>query len=857
MSKPIHNISLRERFNISRLAIARPWFTLGFWLAVAVAGILAFSSLKYALFPDITYPVVVVNATAPLPTALETEAKLTQPLEQRLRSLKKLEDFRSSTYPGQTTVSLSFPVGTALEEAVAQVKSTLKQLKLPEKASFQVIPLNLNESSAISYAILGRGQSLTELTQIAEKQIVPYIQKLPNVLKVELLGAAVDKSPSVANLTSQVASAVRFNGKDAIAIRVIKRGDANTLEVVNQVEKTVRQLRDRLPKVEITLAATQAGYISEAIQAMLEALAIAVALSVLVIFGFLGNWQATLISALAIPASLLGTFMVMATFKFNLETITLLALVLVIGIIVDDAIVDVENIIRHIENGEPPRKAAIAATDEIGLTVSAATMTIVAVFLPVGLMGGTIGQFFKPFGLTVSAAVLTSLLVARTLSPLLSVYWLKPKGYRREQMFWVGLIEQYRNLLSWSLSHRIQVLGAALLIFGMGIGLLPLIPKGFIPQLDRGEFNVTYIAPASTSLSQSRAYSQQLEAFLLRSPQVKTVLTTVGSRQGEPNQGNLYVNLRRDRTMRTSAIEDQLRHSLPKIPQVTTSIEDIKLVDTGDEKPLQLTLVGDNLSALARTADAIKAQLQQLPGFADVTTTGANSGNVFEIERFNGRRVTDVSANLTNEVVLGDATNTAIAKAKALLPPGISLDLGGDSARIGEIFSSFGVTLGLSVVCILAVLILLFQSLVAPLAIIFSLPLSLAGAMLALLVSRSEFGIISAIGIIFLFGLTNKNAILLVDYINQLRRSGLPRSEAVLKAGPVRLRPILMTTAATILGMLPIAVGLGAGSELRSPMAIAIIGGLVTSTLLSLIVVPVVYTLLEDWYLRIFKGKFS
>ena len=856
MSKPIHNISLRERFNISRLAIAHPWLTLGFWLAVAVAGILAFSSLKYALFPDITYPVVVVNAAAPLPTALETEAKLTKPLEQRLRSLKQLEDFRSSTYPGQTTVSLSFPVGTALEETVAQVKSTLKLIKLPEKASFQVIPLNLNESSAISYAILGRGQSLTELTQIAEKQIVPYIQKLPNVLKVELLGA-VNKLP-LANSTSQVASAVRFNGKDAIAIRVIKRSNANTLEVVNQVEKTVRQLRDRLPNVEITLAATQAGYISEAIQAMLEALAIAVALSILVIFGFLGNWQATLISALAIPASLLGTFMVMATFKFNLETITLLALVLVIGIIVDDAIVDVENIIRHIEDGEPPRKAAIAATDEIGLTVSAATMTIVAVFLPVGLMGGTIGQFFKPFGLTVSAAVLTSLLVARTLSPLLSIYWLKPKGYRREQMFWVGLVKRYRNLLSWSLSHRIQVLGAALLIFGLGIALLPLIPKGFIPQLDRGDFNVTYTAPASTSLSQSRTYSQQLEAFLLRSPQVQTVLTTVGSRQGEPNQGNLYIKLSRDRTMRTSAIEDQLRHSLPKIPQVAISIEDIRLVDTGDEKPLQLTLVGDNLSVLARTAGAIKAQLQRLPGFADVTTTGeANSGNIFEIEHFNGRRVANISANLTNKVVLGDATNTAITKAKALLPPGISLDLGGDSARSGEIFSSFGVTLGLSVVCILAVLILLFQSLVAPLAIIFSLPLSLAGAMLALLVSRSEFGIISAIGIIFLFGLTNKNAILLVDYINQLRRSGLPRSEAVLKAGPVRLRPILMTTAATILGMLPIAVGLGAGSELRSPMAIAIIGGLVTSTLLSLIVVPVVYTLLEDWYLRIFKGKFS
>jgi len=593
MVKPTPNASLRERCNISKLAITHPWLTLGFWLAVAVAGVLAFSSLKYALFPDITYPVVVVNATAPLPTALETEAKLTKLLEQRLRSLKELDEVRSSTYPGQTTVSLSFAVGTDLEESNAQVKSALKQLSLPAGASFKVIPLNLNESSVISYAIQSRNRTLAELTQIAQKQIVPSIARLPGVLKVELLGKASGtppKSAASAVVPFQGASAVRFNGQDALVLQAIKLGLANTLEVVSRVEKAVQQLRTTLPDVQLTLAATQAGYIREAIQAMLEALALAVALSVLVILTFLRNWQATLISAIAIPASLLGTFIAMATFGFNLETISLLALALVIGIIVDDAIVDVENIIRHVENGEHPRKAAIAATNEIGLTVTAATLTIVAVFLPVGFMGGVVGQFFKPFGLTVSAAVLTSLLVARTLSPLLSVYWLKPARFRRERLIWLSLVERYRNLLSWSLSHRGIVLGLTMLIFLSGISLLPLVPKGFIPQLDRGEFNVTYTAPASTSLSEYRAYAEKLEAFVLRSPQVQTVLTTVGSRQGEPNQGNLYVKLKSDRTIWTPELEDQFRHSLPTIPHVTTSVEDIQLVDTGDEKPLQVTL---------------------------------------------------------------------------------------------------------------------------------------------------------------------------------------------------------------------------------------------------------------------------
>lgn len=860
MIKPTRNSSQRELFNISRLVIAYPWLTVGFWLAVMMAGVMAFSSLKYALFPDITFPVVVVQAKAPLLTALETEAQFTQPLEQRLGSLKGLDKVRSSTYPGQTTVSLSFQVGTNLEESNEQVRGALKQLTLPERSTVRVIPLNLNESAVVSYVIQSPDKTYAQLSQIAQHQIIPYVQRLPGVLKVVLLGAPSVASPpemTAGIALSQSTEVVRFNGSQALALQVIKRGNANTLEVIARVEKAVQQLRPTLPNVQLTLAATQAEYISQAISAMLEALALAIALSVLVIFPFLWNWQATLISALAIPTSLLGTFIVMATFGFNLETITLLTLALVIGIIVDDAIVDVENIVRHLEDGESPRSAAVSATNEIGLTVTAATLTIVAVFLPVGLMGGVVGQFFKPFGLTISAAVITSLLVARTLSPLLAVYWLKPTPPRSEKHIWLGFVERYRDLLRWSLNHRWLVVGLAVLSFVAGLALIPLVPKGFIPQLDSGEFNVVYTAPANTSLSASSLHAHKLEAMLLRSPAVKTVLTTVGSRQGEQNLGKLYVKLRSDRTIRTSEVQDQFRHELPVIPNVTTSVEDIQFVDTGGEKPLQLALKGDDPAVLNHTAQAIKAWIQNLPGFADVTATGEadRAGTITQIEHLDRRRAAYVSANLRNDVALGDATNRVLAQTNAIiLPPDISLDLGGDSARIDEIASRFGATLGLSVLCILLVLIMLFKSWVEPVAIIFSLPLSLTGAMLALLVTRSEFGIISAIGIIFLLGLTNKNAILLVDYIKQLRCSGLTREPAILKAGPLRIRPILMTTAATILGMLPIALGVGAGSELRSPMACVIIGGLVASTLLSLIVVPVVYTLLDDWQFRVLKG---
>ncbi|MBW4518483.1 MAG: efflux RND transporter permease subunit [Scytolyngbya sp. HA4215-MV1] len=906
MPIPARSGSLREKFNISRFAIAYPWLTIGFWIAVTVAGILAFSSLKYALFPDITFPVVVVNASAPLQTALDTETKLTNPIEQQLKTLPGVDDFDSSTYPGQTAVNLSFEVGTNLEKASRSVKTALQKVKLPSGASFEVLPLNLNESAAVSYAIVSRTKTLTELKKVAQDQIVPAISRVPGVLKVGLLGSP--EPPDVTNAETQsrreedvakiknqkskiknsaalYPAKVQFNGTQALAIQVIKKGEANTLDVVRQVEKAVRQLRTQRPDVQIFLAATQAEYIQEATNATIDALALAVVLSVIVIFPFLWNWQATLISALAIPTSLLGTFIVMAIGGFNLETITLLALALVVGIIVDDAIVDVENIARHLEAGEPPRQAAIAATDEIGLTVTAATLTIVAVFLPVGLMGGVVGQFFKPFGITVSAAVITSLLVARTLSPLLAVYWLKPTPTPPENHRWDGFVRAYRRLLNWSLKARYLVLGLAIVSLVVGIGLVPLIPKGFIPKLDRGEFNITFTAPLPAipapipeagqdnglppsaadanlgaqgltnlpfplpnPLEDSFQVAKKLEAVVRRSPDVQNVFTIVGSRWGEPNKGTLYVKLKHDRSQTTSDLQEKFRQALPKLPGVTVGVEDIQFVDTGGEKPLQLKLQGNDLAALNQTAKQVKDQVQKLPGFVDVTTTGEinKTDTVLQIEHADGKRVAHVTANLNQNLSVGEATDQMVKIARSLLTPGVEIDLGGDSARIGEIFNSFGSTLGLGVLCIIIVLLLLFRSWTDPLVIAFSLPLSLVGAMLALLIAGSEFGMIAVIGIIFLMGLTNKNAILIVDYINQLRRSGISRTDAILKAAPIRLRPILMTTAATILGMMPIALGLGAGAELRAPMAITIIGGLITSTLLSLIVVPVLYTLLDD-----------
>ena len=871
----------KSQFNFSRLAIEYSRVTIAFWVAIAVAGILAFSSLKYSLFPAVNFPVVIVRAQAKTTTILATEAEITKPIEASLADTPGLAQLFSSTYSGQTVLSLLLDTDIDVAEATSNIKASIDNLSLPSGSQLEVIPFNLNETSAISYVVTSQKNSLAELNNLIDRQIVPVINKLPGVQRVDILGSSDADKLSADIPTANSNTLVNFNGKRAIAFQVIKQGDANTLEVVRQVEQKVTQLKQDLPNVEFTLAETPADYIRISTKATIEALLGAVALAILVIFPFLRNLTATLITAIAIPISLLGTFIVMAVAGFNLETLTLLALALAIGIIVDDAIVEVENIMRHLEAGESPREAALSATREIGLTASISTLTIVAVFLPIGLMGGTLGQFFRPFGLTISAAVLTSLLAARTLSPVLAVYWFRqPKPGKVTRQPQRSLItNQYRRLLQWALNHRRAVIGMAIASLIAGIALIPLIPQGFVPQLDRGEFKIAYTTPlpkiaasgipnqndSSTAdklsnfswlkdiarspeqilLPKTIKVGQQIETVVLKHPDVESVYNIAGIR-GEPNKGQIYIKLNQDRQLSTSEIQTEIRQQLPKIPQVAISVEDIPFVETGEDPAFKVSLEGDDIKQLRTSAIAFQTAIAKQSGFADVRIDGV-SEPLDKIIHLDRQRVAYINANLRNDLGIGDATERAKAIANQTLSAGVTFDLEGDSARSQKILGEFAVTLTLAVICMLVVLYLPFRRWLEPMVIGLSLPLSIVGAMLALLVTQSDFGMISLIGLIFLLGLLDKNAILLLDYANQLRNSGMKRTEAILETGVVRLRPIIMTTFSTILGMLPLAMGWGAGSELRQPMAVGIIGGLITSSLLSLIVVPVLYTLLEDF----------
>ena len=837
--------TIKRLASISYLAIDYPKTSVVLWILLSAVGVFAFLNLKLGLFPDITFPVVIVTAQTDQIDVTKNERDVTRPIEARLKTLHGVDRLHSLTYPKYVVVDLSFDVSRSLAERDDEVDRVLKGLALPPKTVVTVTTENLNETPVATFALRdAQHRSLADLAAVARRTIVPKLQAIHGVLHATVVGATP---------TGNDASLFRYDGKPGVAIEIVKTAGANTLDVGEASEEVATAAARATPGVSLLTASTQVTYILEASRATQEALLLAVGLAVIVILPFLRDWRATAISAIAIPVSLLGAAIVMWLLHFNLETITLLALALVVGVILDDAIVAVENIVRHLDNGETPMGAALEANKEIGLTLVAASLTIVAVFLPIGLMRGTLGQFFRPFGITASAAVIVSLLAARTLSPTLAAWWLRSrvKGDRRVIDPDTFLSHpRYRRLLAWSLRHRTVVVVVAALAFAAGIGLIPFIPKGFIPHLDRGEFIVTFTAPIGTDATDMSDAAARLERSIATDPAVADTYTVVGDRAGQFNVGTIDVKLLRDRKVKTIDVETAVRDRLPSIDGISPDVEDVPFIGSMSAKPLSVALLGSNLDRVRALGQQLEIALSNTPGFASVTSSGLSDGTPFSpIEHVDGNRAVQISADLVGNLQLGDADATVAKIGKQLIGTerGISVSFGGTSRDATTTFTDFGIALGFSVVAILVVLVALFRSWVDPIVIAVALPLSIVGALFALWITRADFGIISMMAVIFLFGLVNKNSILLVDRIRKLRQLGLTRSDAIGEAGAQRLRPIVMTTAATILGMLPIALGFGAGAELRAPMAVAIIGGLLTSTVLSLVVVPVAYTIFDDW----------
>ena len=781
----------------------------------------------------------------------------------------------------------------------------------------------------------------------------------------------VEQLARVQDGAQEVESLAPYNGQRTLLLSVQKSQGENTIEVVDGLNAAVLELRDQLPPgVRLETIGDSARPIRVAVNNVRQTLIEGALLTVLIVFLFLNSWRSTVITGLTLPIALIGTFLFMNMFGFTINMITLMALSLCVGLLIDDAIVVRENIVRHVQMGKGAYQAAMDGTQEIGLAVLATTLSIVAVFMPIGFMGGIIGKFFHEFGITIVAAVLISMFVSFTLDPMLSSIWHDPTihahGQRTEPVTFYdktigrvtgwfdratdALAEGYQGILRWSLVHKLSTLGIALAIFVLSVFMVPLLGTEFVPKADFSETTVNFYTPVGSSLEATEAKARQVEGILREFPEVRYTLSTIntGSAQGKM-YASIYVRLvdRKDRSRSVDAMSGVLRERLKQVPGIT--VTHVGLLDpVGGQKQVEFSLQGPDLQELERLTRIVNEKIRDIPGLVDLDTSakpdkpvialdvqrdaasdlgvsvaqlaaslrtlvaGTTVGNwrapddqtydvnvrlapearttpqdlerlPFALTAADGStrivrlnqvaRVTESTGanqinrrDLTREVAVtanvadrsaGEVSND-IKKAldSVVFPPGYRYQFGGSTKNMAESFGYAISALVLAIVFIYMILASQFKSFLQPLALMTSLPLTLIGVVLALLMFRSTLSMFSIIGVVMLMGLVTKNAILLVDFAIRAREEfiddtgrtvpGLPRAEALLLAARVRLRPILMTTLAMIFGMVPLAFALSEGSEQRAPMGQAVIGGVITSSLLTLVVVPVVYCYMDD-----------
>ena len=740
-------------------------------------------------------------------------------------------------------------------------------------------------------------------------------------------------------------SFARINGRGSITLDIQKAQDANIVDTGRGINEAVAALKKRLPEdVELKVVNSTADQVEKSVNRVKATIVEGALLTVLIVFLFLHSWRSTIITGLTLPIAVVATFIALYGFGFTLNFLTLMALSLCIGLLIDDAIVVRENIVRHLGLGKDHVTAAREGTDEIGLAVMATTFAIVAVFVPIAFMSGIVGRFFFQFGVTVAVAVLVSLFVSFTLDPMLSAVWHDPPGSRFARVPWLGrfmdrvergiewLHASYATILEWALGHRKSVIALALVSFFASFGIVPLVGTEFIPTTDEGFISLRLNTPVGSSLEYTDSKVQQVEAALKHIPDIALTMTTVGSDEGRNYaRVNLKLTDRADRARTQKEIEAAIRKELKPIPGIELAF--------GFDRPVWVNLLGPDQATLTTLITEFAEKVAKVQGIADLETSekaaapalsirlnndaaadvgitvqqvgatirpllagdtvsywlgpdaqnyevnvqlprdsrrlAADLGNLYLSTTRKGpdgearmvplRQVAEIVETASPQIIKRQELQRRVALyanaegrpsgdvnkdvqkiiKESTLPPGYRFDVGGQAKEMEESFQAALAALGLAVIFIYLILASQFASFTQPFAIMASLPFSLIGVFLALLLTGTTLNLFSMIGFIMLMGLVTKNAILLVDFANRARRGGASLHDALLQSGQVRLRPILMTTAAMIGGMLPLAIGFGEGGETQAPMGRAIIGGVITSTLLTLVVVPVLYTYLD------------
>ena len=791
----------------------------------------------------------------------------------------------------------------------------------------------------------------------------------------------VDQVARVVDGAQEVDNLALYNGQRTLLLNVQKSQDENTIAVVDNLHKTLAAMQQQLPPgVRLEPITDGSRQIRVSVSNVRSTLIEGALLTVLIVFLFLNSWRSTVITGLTLPIALIGTFFFMNLFGFTINMITLMALSLCVGLLIDDAIVVRENIVRHVQMGKGAYQASLDGTQEIGLAVLATTLSIVAVFLPIGFMGGIIGKFFHEFGITIVAAVMISMFVSFTLDPMLSSIWHDPSieahGHRHAPVSFydktIGrvtgwfdhatdwLIDAYQGILRWSLVHKLATVGLAVAIFVASVFMVPLLGTEFVPKSDFSETSLTFYTPVGSSLEVTEAKARQVEAIIRSFPEVRYTLTTINTSNTVGKMyASLYIRLvdRKERSRSVDAMSVVLRERLQQVPGIT--VTHVGLLDAvGGQKQILFSIQGADTAELERLTVQAMEKIRAVPGLVDLDssikpnkptldvavkrdvasdlglsvgqigsalrtlvagqtvgswrapddqtydvnvrlspqarnsaqdmellpfTVGVNADGSPRIVRLNQvaavREATGPNQinrrDLTREVAIsgnvsgrsgGEVSNDIKSAMDTIaMPPGYSYKFSGSTKDMAEAFGYAISALAMAVIFIYMILASQFKSFLQPLALMTALPLTLIGVVLALMVFNSTLSMFSVIGVVMLMGLVTKNAILLVDFAIRAREDstdadgrripGMERSEALLMAAKVRLRPILMTTLAMIFGMVPLAFALSEGAEMRAPMGQAVIGGVITSSLLTLVVVPVVYCYMDDlaqWARRAF-----
>ena len=794
----------------------------------------------------------------------------------------------------------------------------------------------------------------------------------------------VSQIAKVSDGAQEIETLALYNGQRTLLMSVQKSQDENTIQVVDGLQKTLADMKAQLPPgVRLEQIVDGSRPIRVSVENVRRTLFEGAALTILIVFLFLNSWRSTVITGLTLPIAIIGTFLFMNLFGFTINNITLMALSLCVGLLIDDAIVVRENIVRHVQMGKDAYTASLDGTQEIGLAVLATTFSIVAVFLPIGFMGGIIGKFFHEFGITIVAAVLISMFVSFTLDPMLSSIWHDPSieglGRKGPPVTWYdktigrvtgwfdrateSLADSYQAILRWALVHKLKTVFLAIAIFAASVAMVPLLGTEFVPKGDFSETSLSFNTPVGSSLEVTEAKARQVEAIIREFPEVRYTLATIntGNAQGKI-YASIYVRLtdRKDRKLGVNEMSVMLRERLKQVPGIT--VTHVGLLDTvGGNKQITFSILGPDTAELERLTKLAIAGVTPIAGLVDLDSSVKPNKPTLEVEvmrdaasdlglstaqigaglrtlvagqtvgnwRAPDDQTYDVNVrlapqarnstqdlarlpfamgnnadgssrvvrlnqvaqvkestgpnqinrrNLTREVSLtGNVSGRSAGEVSAdiktvmdkiALPPGYSYQFSGSTKDMAESFAYAISALTLAIVFIYMILASQFKSFLQPLALMTALPLTLIGVVLALMMFNSTLSIFSVIGVVMLMGLVTKNAILLVDFAIRSREPhlndagvivpGLPRHEALLLAAKVRLRPILMTTLAMIFGMVPLAFALTEGSETRAPMGQAVIGGVITSSLLTLVVVPVVYCYMDDlanWFKRLFAAR--